>query len=1014
MRNKGAVIVLTTIITLLCIYYLSFTLISRGINKSAKNMATDEFGNINHSKKQAYLDSIWREPVFNLFGLEYTYKEIKETELNLGLDLQGGMHVVLEVSSVDIIKALSDNSQNEVFLGALKEALEKQKTSTDKFLNLFYSAYKKKANGQKLSQIFATSSNRSRISYNSSDNEVVKMIEEEIEDAMDRSFNILRTRIDKFGTSQPNIQRLQGTGRIQVEIPGIDNPTRVRKLLQGVAKLEFWEVYDLEDISSSLQSANEMLAKELDAEALIGSDESSLTNTLLTNDSPQDLDDLLGDTEESIDTLTNENIEESNELDQLEAESTGESDTLLESDSLLDQTNDQASPLFALLRSPYNLLYDLKDTATIGKIIRRKDVKALFPKNLKFLWSVKALVSENGEVLELYPIKTGRRGKASLSGEYIANARQDYDERMAPAVSMTMNAQGARIWKKLTGDNINKRIAIVLDDAVYSAPVVQGEIPNGNSSISGRFTIEEAKDLANILEAGSLPAPTRIVEETVIGPTLGKKAQYQGIVSILAGMAIVVLFMVAYYSKGGLIANFALLFNIFFIMGILAQLNASLTLPGIAGIVLTIGMSIDANVLIFERIREELRNGIMLREAIKRGYKKAFSSIVDANVTTFLIGVILYTLGQGPVKGFAITLMIGIACSFFSAVFITRVVVEWMIRKGNANSISFDTPLSKNLLSGLNFDFLSKRKLSYTISAILIVLGVASLIIKGLNLGVDFKGGRSYVVTFNESVSPSDLKNSLFDSFEKTGTEVKTYGANNVMKITTSYLVEDESSEADQQVLNQLISGIQSYGDYQFIENAEEVQKRQFTISSSSKVGATIADDIKAASLKSGLISILAIFLYILIRFRKWHFSLGAVVALVHDTLIVLGVFAFSRFLGISFEVDQVFVAAILTIIGYSINDTVVVFDRIRENLKLKPRDSTLNNFNNALNGTINRTLMTSLTTLIVIVILLLFGGEVLRGFSFALLVGVLVGTYSSVFIATPLVLDMNKNTQKN
>jgi SecD/SecF fusion protein len=672
--------------------------------------------------------------------------------------------------------------------------------------------------------------------------------------------------------------------------------------------------------------------------------------------------------------------------------------------------NNNLSPLFALLKSQYGLVYDLKDTSRINRILQREDVQALIPSTIKFLWEVKATETEGLtklQLLELHAIRSSRNGKAPLTGDVITDARQDLDERAQPAVSMQMNANGAKAWKKLTAANVGRRIAIVLDNYVYSAPNVQGEIPNGNSSISGNFSFEEAQDLANILKAGALPAPTTIVEDVVIGPTLGKVAQNQGIYSILAGLSIVILFMVFYYAKGGLIANVALFFNIFFILGILAQLSASLTLPGIAGIVLTIGMSIDANVLIFERIKEELRNGATLRAAISSGYSKAYWSIFDANVTTFIVGMILYIFGQGPIKGFAITLMIGIGSSFFSAVFITRVIVEAFTKKGDHAKISFANAFSRNALTNLNFDFISKRKMAYLFSASFITLGIIAMLIKGLTLGVDFKGGRSYVVTFDQPVASSQLKTALSPYFGDQGTEVKTFGANNILKITTSYLIENEGDDADRSVQDALVKGISESQKLTFKAGDSDLTAGQFTISSSSKVGATIADDIKNSSYESALIALILIFLYIVLRFRKWQFGLGAVVALFHDTLFVISAFAIAGLFGLTFEVDQVFVAAILTIIGYSINDTVVVFDRIRENMGIKAGSERKKVFNESLNTTLSRTLITSLTTLVVVLVLFLFGGAVLKGFSFALLVGIIVGTYSSIFIATPIVIDL-------
>ena len=989
---------MTIVISLLCIYYLSFTFVAQSIQKEAATASSDELGNVDFTEKQRYLDSIWNEPVYNLLGIEYTYQDIKETELNLGLDLQGGMHVTLEVSPVDILKGISGNNTDEDFINALEETKENIRGTQLDFIDEFYRVFKESAPDKSLAYIFSNASNRERINLNSSDEEILEIIRLEVESAIDRSFNILRTRIDRFGTSQPNIQQLQGTGRIQIELPGVDNPERVRKLLQGVAKLEFWEVYEVNEIAGVLQSINQALVNEM---KLNKSGSDSLTSGQGSSD---DLSNLLSDdvTLAEGDSTTETSAEE----DSLRAQA--------QMDSLL---NNQASPLFTLLQQQYGgLHYLVKDTSQINRILQREDIQSLIPNTVKFLWEVKPVKTEAvnaPEVIELHAIKTTRSGKAPLTGESITDARQDLDERSRPAISMQMNAAGAKAWRKLTAANVGRRIATVLDNYVYVAPNVQGEIPNGSSSITGNFTIEEAKDLANILKAGALPAPTTIVEDVVIGPTLGKVAQKQGIISIVAGLGIVILFMIAYYAKGGLIANVALFFNVFFILGILAQLSASLTLPGIAGIVLTIGMSIDANVLIFERIKEELRNGSGIKQAISSGYSKAYSSIIDANVTTFITGFILYTLGQGPVKGFAITLMIGIACSFFSAVFITRVIVEWLSKKGEKSKISFSNALSANLLSNLNINFLGNRKKAYAFSIVFIAIGLGLLLTRGLTLGVDFQGGRSFVVSFYDAVPPTELKTGLASHFDNQGTEVKTFGAENIVKITTSYMINDVSDQADLDVKQALISGITEQTGLEYLADDGDVGPGEFTISSSSKVGATIADDIKNSSYKSAFFALICIFIYILIRFRKWQFGLGAIIALFHDTLFVLSAFAIAGLLGMNYEVDQVFVAAILTIIGYSINDTVVVFDRIRENLGIKSGSEMVKVFNESLNNTISRTLITSVTTLIVVIILFLFGGAVLKGFSFALLVGILVGTYSSIFIATPIVIDLKKKEEK-
>lgn len=992
MKNKGFIIFLTILISLLCIYYLSFTYVSQNIQKQASEATTGEDGIVNVTEKQRYLDSIWNEPVYRFLGLDYTFKDVKETELNLGLDLQGGMHVTLEVSPIDIIKGLSGNSTDPDFLGALDQAKQNVKGTQLNFVSEFYSEFKERAPEKELAQIFATAANRGRISLSSTDAEILDIVNTEVEGAIERSFNILRTRIDRFGTSQPNIQRLQGTGRIQIELPGVDNPARVRKLLQGVAKLEFWEVYQQQEVGPVLLSINSLIVEEMRKNP----------SSFATSEEDQAMKD-------DITAL----LSGGNQSDSL-AQTPEDSIRTAQLDSLI---NTKSSDLFELMvQNPQfgGFLYNVKDTARINRILEREDVQAIIPNTMKFLWDVQP--KDKGEdltgpdILELYPIRTNRSGKASLTGETISNATASLNERAEPEVSMQMNSAGSRIWGKMTRENVGNRIAIVLDNYVFSAPYVRGEIPNGSSSISGGFqTIEEAKDLANILKAGSLPAPTTIVEDVVVGPTLGKVAQAQGLNSILIGLVIVIFFMIFYYSKGGLIANVALFFNVFFIMGILAQFGTSLTLPGIAGIVLTIGMAIDANVLIFERIKEELRNGAGLKAAISSGYSKAYWSIFDANVTTLIVGFILFTLGQGPVKGFAITLMIGIVCSFFSAVFITRVIVEAFSKKGDNSKISFANAISRNALTNLNFDFLSKRKMAYLFSSAFIIIGIVAMIIKGITLGVDFKGGRSYVITFGEPKSPTEIRNSLAGYFENAGTEVKTFGADNILKITTSYKIDDETDEADALVREELIKGLNESTGLSYVAEGSDITVDNYTISSSSKVGATIADDIKNSSYESAIIALICIFIYIVFRFRKWQFGLGAIIALFHDTMFVLSAFAIANLFGISFEADQVFVAAILTIIGYSINDTVVVFDRIRENMGIKSGSELVGVFNESLNNTISRTFITSLTTLIVVLVLFLFGGAVLQGFSFALLVGIIVGTYSSIFIATPIVIDLNK-----
>jgi SecD/SecF fusion protein len=976
MQNKGIIVFLTVIVTVLCLYYLSFTFVSNGVQKEAEAFATDTSGNIDFAKKRAYLDSVWREPVYKFLGGSFTYQEIKETELGLGLDLQGGMHVTLEVSPVEIVKGLAGNPKDEGFNRSVAEAREEAKTSNTRYVDLFYAAFQRNNPGKTLSSIFATAANRGRISLESSDKDILDIINTEVENAIGRSFNILRTRIDRFGTSQPNIQRIAGSGRIQIELPGVDNQERVRNMLQGVAKLQFWEVLELNEYGGAIETINTTWVADQKA-----------TPTVADTTSTKEV-----SSEDSLRNALEKQLE------------------------LLDPVNNanNVSPVISLLKGN-GLVYDVRDTITINRIIKNERYKSFLPRDLKLLWGVKPVKADDGsQLLELYAIKTTRgTDQAPLEGDVVTDARQTLDQTSRPAVSMQMNAEGARKWRKLTSENIGRRIAVVLDDYVYTAPMVNGEIPTGQSEISGNFNIQEAQDLANILKSGSLPAPTQIVEESIIGPTLGKEAQSQGVFSMIAGLTLVVLFMVAYYAKGGFVAIAALVFNIFFILGILAQLGTALTLPGIAGIVLTIGMSIDANVLIFERIKEELRNGVSLMAAINAGYSKAFSAILDGNVTTFLTGAILFALGQGPVKGFAIVLMIGIACSFFSSVFITRVIVSWMTSKGDKSNINFTAPFAKNALSGLNIDFMGKRKVAYLISTSIIVIGLGIAAINGLKFGVDFTGGRSYIVAFDEPVVSSDLKTGLDGEFDGS-VEVKTYGSSNTLKVTTSYLINEDDDASNKEVEAKVKEGIANVTGFTFVENAEQIGAGQFSITGSSKVGATVADDIKASSAEAMIAALIAIFLYILLRFRKWQFSLASIVALVHDTLFVIAAFAIASAFGATFEIDQVFIAAMLTVIGYSINDTVIVFDRIRENIENRGTNKLVKVFNDSINQTLGRTLITSFTTLIVVIVLLFFGGEVLRGFSFALFIGILVGTYSSVYIATPIVVDLMKREIEN
>ncbi|TPE44732.1 protein translocase subunit SecDF [Pontibacter mangrovi] len=980
MRNKSFIIVLTLIVSALCLYYLSFSFVAGNIQKDAEAYATDAQGNVDLAKKQTYLDSMSKETVY----MGMTYEEVKENELGLGLDLKGGMHVVLEVSPVEIIKSMSGNSKDPAFLKALERAQQLQKNSQERFTTLFAEAYREVEPNGRLSRIFSNTANRGKISYESTNEEVVDVIQGEVDDAIDRSFNILRTRIDRFGVTQPNIQRLKGTGRIQIELPGVDNPERVRNLLQGMANLEFWEVWTPQEFTPYFMQVGQQL-DELQRVGKLNIGKAA---------APAEAAPAAQDTEQDVLAQA-----AGTSADSAAIASAAQADTAAaQADSLTTPQTGVLASLFTQM--PGGIGANVRDTATINDLFSRPEVHAILPSNMKFLWSVKPIVGDQGqEFVEMYAIKKGRNGKAPLTGEVINDARQDFDQQGRPEISMTMNSTGARKWARLTGDNIGRQVAIVLDNYVYSAPVVQGEISGGSSSISGNFTIEEAQDLANILKAGKMPAPTRIVEEAIVGPSLGQEAINQGLLSTIAGLLIVVVFMIAYYARGGFIADLALLFNVFFIIGVLAQFGAALTLPGIAGIVLTLGMAVDANVLIFERMREEAAKGRSMRDVIDAGYAKAFSSIFDANVTTFLVGFILYFFGSGPVKGFAITLMIGIVTSFFTSVYISRLFIEATFKR--AGKLSFSSSLADKMFRNIKFDVMKMRKPAYIISLSIIVLGFVAMAVKGPNLGVDFTGGRSYVVEFDQAIPASDVRSELLDDFQQAGTEVKTFGASNRLKIITSWLADDESTEADDQVKTALEQGLQQYSNL----NPQ--------ILSSSKVGATMADDIQNTAMIAILLSLVGIFLYVMLRFSKWQFSLGGVVALLHDALMIIAIFAILNLFGISYEMDQVFIAAVLTIIGFSINDTVVIFDRVREYLNDNPRQGIREVVNPALISTFSRTIITSLTLFLVVVILFIFGGEVLRSFSLAMIIGVVAGTYSSLFIATPIVVDTTKEKAK-
>lgn len=999
MQNKGAIITFAIALALVSLYQLSFTWITNGVKEDAK-----AYANGDPKKELFYLDSIKTKTVYNFLWIrEYTLRECQERELNLGLDLKGGMNVTLEVSVPDLIRNMANNSQDSVFVKSLAQARKMQHDSQDDFVTLFGKAWDQVAPNAQLASVFATLELKDKISYNTPNDKVLEIIREETQDAIDNSFTILRTRIDHFGVAQPNIQQLENSGRILVELPGVKDPERVRKLLQGTANLEFWETYFNEEVFKYLQTANDKLkimnvAKEESTQETLETDSLNLDQEAVEEKDTSVIDEILKDTAKVESELEI--------LDDIKKDSA----TLMNESAALYKKN---NPLFAVLSPNVNQqnqlvksaavgIAELKDTAKVNEYLRMEKIASIFPRDLKLLWEVKPFITnENGEFFRLVAIKvTSRDGKPALSGDVIVNADHDFAQNQANAVvNMSMNGEGAKIWARLTKDNVGRQIAIVLDNYVYSFPNVNGEITGGRSEIRGNFTINEAQDLANILKSGKLDAPARIIEEQIVGPSLGQEAIDNGLMSFIIAFIFVMIYMVFYYKGGGLVANIALLTNLFFIFGVLASLGAVLTLPGIAGIVLTIGMSVDANVLIFDRIREELSAGKGIRLAISDGYKNAYSAIIDANVTTLLTGVILYIFGHGPIKGFATTLIIGILTSLFSAIFITRLIFDNFLKRDKP--ISFTTKWTENAFQDSNFKFLDKRKIAYIISGILVVLSIGFLVVRGLSQGVDFKGGRTYVVRFEKDVSTVKIANALEKTL-KTAPEVKTFGKDG-MKITTAYLIDEDREGVDTEVDKALYEGLKSIigEDVSFDKFLQDYRQ------SSQKVGPTVADDIRIAAVYAIVFSLIIMFVYIFIRFANWEFGLGAISALSHDVIIVLGLFAaLWGILPFSLEIDQAFIAAILTVIGYSLNDTVVVFDRIREFLKNHSRRKTSEIYNKALNSTLSRTINTSLTTFIVLIIIFIFGGEVIRGFIFAMLIGVVVGTYSSLFIATPITYD--------
>ena len=995
MQNKGLVRILAVCLALVCAFYLSFSLVTSHYDKAAKEYAAGDA-----VKEYQYLDSIAAKKVW--FG--YTLKECREKEINLGLDLKGGMNVTMEVSVPDILDALSGHNETPNYKEALARARQKQKSSGADFVTLFIESYKEVDPNGQLASIFSTFELKDKVTLTSTNEEVEKVIREEVDGAIQNSFNVLRTRIDRFGVVQPNIQKLAQPGRILIELPGIKEPERVRKLLQGSANLEFWETYEAAELLPMLAQINrefaasapqEEAAEEVKAEEAPKAESEDLA----------DLVDNLGTDSAAIEADQAAQIAEYKKNNPLFA--------------ILNPSVNQAGQAY---RGPVIGTVHYVDTAKVNAMLNSQIAKAVLPRDARFYWTVKA-IDEANSYFQLVALKAQRDGRASLEGDVITDARADFSQFSAYAnVSMSMNAEGAKTWQRLTKDNIGKSVAIVLDGYVYSFPTVQNEIAGGNSQITGNFTVEEAKDLANTLKSGKMPAPARIIEESVVGPSLGREAIQSGLWSFVLGFVLILIYMIFYYGWiPGLIADAALVCNVFLLLGILASFSAVLTLPGIAGIVLTMGCAVDGNVLIYERIREELRAGKGMRKAIEDGFKGAISAIVDANVTSFLTGAILAIFGTGPIKGFAVTYMIGIISSFLTAVFITRLLLEDYASKDNAKELSFTTKLMKNFLQNMHFDFVAARKWAYCLSGALVIFAILGLephIFGKLNLGIDFSGGRNYVVRFDRNINTQDVRESLDKTFSATledgelfSLNVITYGNDaNQVRISTNYRIHEETAEADEQIEALLYEGCKPFlgDDITFEDFRSTDSNAEVGIMSSQKVGPAIADDIKTSAVWAIIAALIVIFLYILLRFRNFAYSVGALVALAHDTVIILGLYAILwKIMPFSMEIDQAFIAAILTVIGYSINDTVVIFDRVREYNGLYPKREKHININDALNNTLSRTFSTSMSTFVVLLAIFIFGGETIQGFVFALLMGVIVGTYSSLFIASPIAYDI-------
>lgn len=993
MQNKGFVTLFAVLLALVSIYYLSFTLAVENTNKKAKEYAQGD-----EVLERNYLDSIALEKIY----LGNTYKECLEKEINLGLDLKGGMNVILELSVPDVLRALSGYNTDENFNKALAQASRRMAESQRDYLDLFVEEYKTIDPGARLSAIFSTFEMKGRIDPSSSDEKVIEVLREDIQSAIDNSFNVLRTRIDQFGVVQPNIQRLETNGRILVELPGIKEPERVRKLLQGSANLEFWETYELSELYQALIEANDAI-RDLNASAQPQQEEQAAAEATAEKTTDSELSDTVKSEEERL-------------LEQLATE------TEIETDEQSLEEWQREYPLFAVLQINQTqegiaggpcVGYALgRDTAKVNEYLSLRSVRELLPRDVKFLWSVKS-INEQTPLYELIAIKvTNRDGRAALEGDVITDARDDFEQMRGSAmVSMSMNAEGSKTWARITKDNIGKSVAIVLDNYVYSYPRVDSEITGGSSQITGNFTSAEAKDLANVLKSGKMPAPAHIVQEDVVGPSLGKEAIRAGLISFAIAFGMVLIYMLFFYGiTPGLVADFALLCNVFFLMGVLASFQAVLTLPGIAGIVLTLGMAVDANVLINERIKEELAAGKSIKKALPDGYKNAFSAIFDANLTTLLTGIILFILGTGPIKGFATTLIIGILTSFFSGFFITRIIFEAMMIKEKLNNISFTTKFSRNLLQNTKFDFIGSRKKGYIFAGALVVISLLSWSIRGLNQGIDFSGGRNYVIRFEQPVSTQDVRSSLEAGFEGASLSVITIGSENQVRVSTNYKINDDYENLDAEIDNLLFTGLKTY----LPENVDVESFTENHIVSSQKVGPTIASDIKISAIWAVAVSLLIIGLYILLRFRNVAFSVGVIASLLFAAVFIFGLYSLLySIMPFSLEIDQTFIAAILTVIGYAVNDSVVVFDRIREMIGIYPKRHKRLTMNSAMNTTLLRTFSTSLSTALVLLAILLFGGDTIRGFSFAMLVGVITGTFGTLFVASPIAYDIQRKMEK-